>query len=241
MASLFDESDDEEPFFGFTREEQDRLCQEWGEEESVDETLSDEMDDSDDGEEQDSDELRWNESFDDEQVQCFNQHVGPTRRLPQIASVLDYFLVLFIPALLETITDNTNRYAIETDLDSEEMRGDISRTFVAEIKALLGVVILMGIIQLPKISLYWSKDERFYQPAVAKVFSRDRFLELLKYFHVSDTRTLPEQSDPERKLYRTKPVMEVLALTFQEMYSPHCEQAIDEAMVKFKGRVGFLQ
>ena len=35
--------------------------------------------------------------------------------------------------------------------------------------------------------------------------------------------------------------MEVLALTFQEMYSPHSEQAIDEAMVKFKGRVGFLQ
>ena len=80
-----------------------------------------------------------------------------------------------------------------------------------------------------------------YQPAIAKVFSRHRFLELSKYFHVPDPRTLPEQSDPERKLYRIKPVMEVLALTFQEMYSPHREQAIDKAMVKFKGRVGFLQ
>ena len=73
--------------------------------------------------------------------------------------------------LLETITDNTNRYAIETDLNREEMRGDFSPTFVSELKELLGVVILMGIIKLPKISLYWSKDEHFYQPAVAKVFS----------------------------------------------------------------------
>lgn len=91
MMSLFDDSDDEEPFSGFTREEQDRLCQEWGEEECVDKTLSDEMDDSEDGEEQDSDGLRWNESFDDVEVQYFRQHVGPTKRLPQSASVLDYF------------------------------------------------------------------------------------------------------------------------------------------------------
>ena len=65
-----------------------------GEEGSVDDTLSDEMDDSEDGEAQDSDELRWSESFDDVEAQCFRQHVGPTRRLPQSASVLDYFLVL---------------------------------------------------------------------------------------------------------------------------------------------------
>lgn len=44
MMSLFNDSDDEEPFSGFRREEQDRLCREWGEEECVDETLSDEMD-----------------------------------------------------------------------------------------------------------------------------------------------------------------------------------------------------
>ena len=137
----------------------------------MDKTLSDEMDDSEDGEEQDSDGLRWNESFDDVEVQCFNQHVGPTRRLPQSTSVLDYFLVLFPLVLLETITDNTNRYAIGTDLDREEIRGDFARTFVAEMKALLAVVILMGIIKLLKISLYLLKDEWFYQPAVAKLLS----------------------------------------------------------------------
>ena len=75
MALLFDDSDDEEPFFGFTREEQDRLCREWGDEESVDKTLSDEMDSEDGEEQEDSDELRWNESFDDVEVQCFRQHV----------------------------------------------------------------------------------------------------------------------------------------------------------------------
>ena len=43
------------------------------------------------------------------------------------------------------------------------------------------------------------------------------------------------------KLYRAKPVIQVLVQTFEKMYNPHREQAIDKAMVKVKGRIGFLQ
>ena len=110
-----------------------------------------------------------------------------------------------------------------------------------EIKAFIGVVILMGIVKLPKISNYWATDEGFYQLSIAKVFPRDRYLQLMRYLHISDPQTMPEKTHPDYKLYRVKPIIQTLAQTFEQMYNPHHEQAIDEAMVKFKGRNGLLQ
>ena len=237
MASLFDSSDGEEEFKGFNREERSLLRDTSGEQDSSD----DEEDETSDEDEELMDDLAWDESTDDVDVPEFTQPVGPTRTMPPNSSVLDYFLLLFTTELLQIIVDNTNAYAAEVDLDREEMRGDFPPTSIDEMKAFLGVVILMGIVKLPKIALYWSTDTRFYQPSIAKVFSRDRFLQLMKYLHISDPTTLPESSHPEYKLYRVKPIIQVLARTFEQMYNPHREQAIDEAMVKFKGRIGFLQ
>ena len=167
----------------------------------------------------------------------FTQPIGPTRTMPPNSSVLDYFLLLFTPELFRIIVNNTNAYAAEINLDCKEMRGDIPPTTIE----LLGVVILMGIVNLPKTALYWSTDPRFYQPSIAKVFSRNRFLQLMKYLHISDPATSFESSHPEYKLYRVKPIIQVLASTFEQMYNLHLEQVIDEAMVKLKGRIGFLQ
>ena len=171
----------------------------------------------------------------------FSQRVGPAREMPRNSSVLDYFLVLFMTELLQLIATNTTLYAAEIDIDREEMRGDFYLASLDEIKAFIGVVILMGIVKLPKISNYWATDERFYQPSIAKVFPRDRFLQLMRYLHISDPQTMPEKTHPDYKLYRVKPIIQTLAQTFKRMYNPHREQAIDKAMVKFKGRIGFLQ
>ena len=42
------------------------------------------------------------------------------------------------------------------------MRDNFYPTHNAEIKVYLGVVVLMGIIKMPKIANYWSTDEQFY-------------------------------------------------------------------------------
>lgn len=185
-------------------------------------------DEGSDGEDQESQEIEWNDSPDDVELLRFTQRVGPTRAMPQNSSVLDYFLLLFTMELLQLKADNMNAFATVIDLDREEMRGDFAYTFVNEIKALLGVVILMGIVKLPKLFDYWSTDERFYQPSIAKVFSQDHFLQLMRYLHISDPAATLEKNHSDYKLYRVKPVIQVVAQTFKKM-------------VKFKGRIGFLQ
>ena len=93
----------------------------------------------------------------------FSEGVGPIRTLPRNSPPLDYFLQL--------IANNTSKYAPKVKLDRQEMRGDSIPTLLDEIKAFSGVIILMRIIKLPKIAHYWSTDEQFYQPSIAKVLS----------------------------------------------------------------------
>ena len=143
------------------------------------------------------------------------------------------------------IVKYTNSNAVEIILS--DAAGNVEGTLAwtptssEEIMAFLGIVILMGIVKLPSTQLYWSRDERLHQRGVTKIFPRDRFNLLLKYFYCNDPEQLQHKDDPEYKLYRVKPILEQLSQNFLDLYDPHRAQSIDETMVKFKGRLKFLQ
>ena len=84
-------------------------------------------------------------------------------------------------------------------------------TNAEEIMAFLGVVVFMGIVKLPKVSMYFNADPRIYQVAVASVFSRNRFFQLLKYLHVFSPTEVPAREHPDYKLYRIKPLTDTLS------------------------------
>ena len=78
---------------------------------------------------------------------------GPTQQVnPNDGSVLDYLLMLWPAALCQLIAVETNRYAL--------LRGVSGWCDVtgAEVWTFLGIVILMGLNRLPRISNYWSTD-----------------------------------------------------------------------------------
>ena len=58
---------------------------------------------------------------------------------------------------------------------------------------------------------------------------------------------LTSHSSPERgepgydRLGKVRPIMEQLQKKFLELYQPHCENAIDEAMIPFQGRSSLKQ
>ena len=58
-----------------------------------------------------------------------------------------------------------------------------------------------------------------------------------RFLHFADNSSLPERDDPQYdRLGKVRPVMEKLQERFTEVYQPHCENAIDEAMIPFQGR-----
>ena len=62
-----------------------------------------------------------------------------------------------------------------------------------ELNAFFGFMILMGLVQLPALSDYWSRDDTFRYGKIADRITRDRFLDIMKYLHFADNLTLPQR------------------------------------------------
>ena len=77
---------------------------------------------------------------------------------------------------------------------------------------------------------------------VNKVFPRERFELLTWYLHINDSTQMPAVNDPAYDpLYKVRPLVQLCQHTFIEHYVPAREMSVDEAMIRYKGRVFFRQ
>ena len=111
-----------------------------------------------------------------------------------------------------------------------------------ELRTYLGFRIMMGVVRLPGIADYWRGDLPFHQASIADRISRNRFQEISPFLHFSDNATLPQRGEPGHdRLGKVCPIIEAFLTQFLEKYSPHCEQAVDEAMTPFQSRSSLKQ
>ena len=67
-------------------------------------------------------------------------------------------------------------------------------------------------------------------------------MELSTYLHFANNENIVTRGQPEYdRLAKVRPVITALQKSFLEAYNPHRENAIDEAMIKFKGRSSLKQ
>ena len=103
-------------------------------------------------------------------IKPFVQDTGPNvANLAENGTPNDYKKKLFRPTMIETIVEQTNKYARE--MTAAKPNGDRLwvETNPAEIRGYLGVLILMGIHSLPRDKMYWSCDDRLGVPGINKV------------------------------------------------------------------------
>jgi Transposase IS4 len=89
----------------------------------------------------------------------------------------------------------------------------------------------MGIVDLPQLHMYW--EEGWRQEFVVNAFSRDRFKELLRYFHIAPP---TPQGVQHTVIQKIAPLYHLCHTTFFEYFIPPREFTVDETMVRFKGR-----
>jgi hypothetical protein len=178
----------------------------------------------------------WHADVCDKRIESFDGSPGPTTPLPMEARSVDYFYQLFPDALFEKITNETNLYA------QQKRHKNWTPTSVTEIKAYLGILFYMGVIQLPNYRAYWSSKPELRQETISSIMSVNRYEQLTRAFHLNDSTQNPPRGDPTHdKLHKIRPVIDNAKEKFPALYQPHKNLAVDEAMVKFKGRCGFLQ
>ena len=115
-------------------------------------------------------------------------------------------------------------------------------TTVPEMKAFVGVLLLMGINQIPCIADYWSTHKYLSVPSIAAVLPANHFNHLLTSIHFNDNSAAKPHGHPGYdKLYKVRPIIESILQKCLSLYKPHWENSIDEAMVGFKGRSSLKQ
>lgn len=74
----------------------------------------------------------------------------------------------------------------------------------------------MGLVKLPEINLYWSKDPTFAQSFPPSVMPRNRFELLLRMLHVVNNKN----ANVEDLLYKIKPIIDKLKENYAKYYDP---------------------
>ncbi|XP_060702870.1 piggyBac transposable element-derived protein 4-like isoform X1 [Hemiscyllium ocellatum] len=184
----------------------------------------------------------WTEAVTKIQVPTFTERTGPQHQLASTADPLDYFTLLWPDSVFDTIAQETNRYAVQCQARDGKQDSSWIPTDSREIKAFLAINIMMGIKQLPRISLYWSQDTALRCPWIASAMSRDRFWKVNRYLHLRDNMGALEKSHPDHDpIFKVRTLMETVRSHFGQSYLPSCELSADEGMVAYKGRLYFKQ
>lgn len=111
-----------------------------------------------------------------------------------------------------------------------------TNTDVEEMHNWLGLVLRMGLVQLPEVGLYWSSSPLF-STNFGNVMSRNRFQILSTMILYSNNET----SDQTNRLYKLGTIVEDIMVNSNNYMSPHDTLCIDESMIPFTGRLFFKQ
>ena len=165
----------------------------------------------------------------------FLGEAGPSATAKEQEKPLDYLYLLLGVDVFQFIAEETNRYAHQQGNTEFEVSS-------AEIAALVGVNIAMGIINMPKIHDYWSTNPILRHPWFGSVMARNRFFAIQRYLHFSDNTLITSRDDPAHdKLAKVRNIMDRASKTFPEHYSLTANISIDEQMIGTKARLSFLQ
>ena len=177
-------------------------------------------------------------------VREFFEPTGPTFEIGLDPEPIEFFLQLIPDTFFETLCEQTNIYAIQREKDPTwtEEKSKWKPTSVPELKAYVAILMFMGVCELPNYRLYWSEDMCFNQQFVSQIMTRNRYEELSRYIHIAD-RTLnpPRNEDGHDVLHKVRPIINLVNKTWPKSMHLSKNIAIDEAMVKYKGRCHFLQ
>ncbi|CAG4992783.1 unnamed protein product [Parnassius apollo] len=104
-------------------------------------------------------------------------------------SPADFYSLLVPYDVFMHVVEDTNQFAIDRITGRVASKAARIRNWspssVHEMKRFFALIIFMGLVKLPKLSDYWSKDEITGHPFAATIMSRNRFEMLLQMLHFS--------------------------------------------------------
>ena len=173
----------------------------------------------------------------------YSKTPGPTSpNVTPLSTTGDLFCRYFTDQVWDLVMVETNRYA-NSFVDNNPSARAWTDTTVEELKAFVGLLILMGIVRLPRLELYWSTNfPHIRTPGISSIMPLKRFEQLWRFIHLNDNNNeVPYGQIGHDKLFKVRKVLDLLCPLFDSEFDMHQSCAIDEAMIPFKGRLKFKQ
>lgn len=141
-----------------------------------------------------------------------------------------FLLTTNFDVLIELIVHESCRYA--------EQNGRVFDVTADEMKAFLGINLVMTYHVLPSIRDYWSTEPDMGVPFISNVMTRKRFEDIRQNLHFSNN---DEEGNRNDRAFKIRPVISHFNKAFQNAMNNTYKQAVDEHMIKFKGHNAMKQ
>jgi hypothetical protein len=175
---------------------------------------------------------------------------GPHPPLNGCTTPLDFFHAILPLTFWDFVVERMNAYAALREEQQKENRPPAGSTrsrpppqpstwtdtTVSEVQAFVGCMLCMGLVKMTNTKDYWRGD--LGPPFLERTFARDRFLQLLRCFHLSDP---SNPGAPGDRIHKIRHLNNNIIQQSQSVYYPGRHLTIDEAMVGFKGRTKLKQ
>ena len=115
----------------------------------------------------------WSSDLHPIRIAPFTEVPGSVHQLRPDDTPLDFFNLFWVPSFFDHLATETNLYAEQRRRNKPDAKW--YPTTPEEMRAFVGVNMIMGIDQKPKLYNYWSKDEFLGNVGIQRVFTRDRF------------------------------------------------------------------
>jgi hypothetical protein len=153
--------------------------------------------------------------------------------------------MLYFAAIVPLLVEQTNLYYRQY-FDRQDEDGASSSPLpdvtLAEMYVFLALIIQMGHDIRDTLKDYWSTLEQFHTTSFSATMKQDRFFHILQYLHFVDNDKKPDKNDPGYdRLWKIRTIFDTLNENYAKCYNPSEHLAVDEVIVKFKGRVIFKQ
>ena len=143
----------------------------------------------------------------------FAETEGIIPRIGDRATCLDFLNLYFTDEVWDLLVTETNRFAdqfFQTNPPSTYTAGWVAVT-VDEMKAFIGLVMLMGVVHKPTIRMFWSTDILYNTPIFSQVMTRDRFYQILKFLHFNNNEDPAHDVNDENRdqLHKLQPLIDI--------------------------------
>ncbi|UYV64000.1 K02A2.6-like [Cordylochernes scorpioides] len=155
-------------------------------------------------------------------------------------SILDCWNLFIDDNILECIVTNTNIYIRNIQQNYSRER-DANLTNLHEIKALLGIIYLLGVMKANKLNTddAWARDSTGFE-LCRIAMSENRFRFLLRVIRFDDKATRNERLRQD-KLAAVRLILDTFVKNCQKHYSPSEYITVDEKLDAFRGKYNFRQ